>query len=63
MNAFELNETQLIDVMRMLNAAIYGFIAIEQAGLMTLERSTDQSYDVMLEAIIAAIEHIQKGHA
>jgi AcrR family transcriptional regulator len=63
LNAYKLNEAQLIDVMRMLNAAIYGFIAIEQAGLMTLERSTDTSYDVMLEAMIAAIEHIRKGHA
>jgi AcrR family transcriptional regulator len=58
---YELSETQLIDVMRMFNAATYGFIAIEQAGLMTLERSTDESYDVMLEAMIAAIEHIQKA--
>jgi AcrR family transcriptional regulator len=61
LNAYELNETQLIDVMRMLNAAIYGFIAIEQAGLMTLARSPDESYDVMLEATLAAIEHIRSG--
>lgn len=60
LNAYDLNETQLIDVMRMLNAAIYGFIAVEQAGLMTLERSPDASYDVMLEALIGAIEQIQQ---
>lgn len=59
LNAYDLTDTQLIDAMRMLNAAIYGFIAVEQAGLMTLERSTDQSYDVMLEALIVAIEHIR----
>lgn len=58
LNDYDLTDTQLIDVMRMLNAAIYGFIAVEQAGLMTLERSTDQSYDVMLDALIVAVEHI-----
>ncbi|MGD1928453.1 MAG: TetR/AcrR family transcriptional regulator [Leptolyngbyaceae cyanobacterium] len=59
LQAYDLNETQLIDVMRMVNAAIYGFVAVEQAGLMTLGRSPDQSYDVMLEALMAAISHIQ----
>jgi len=59
LNAYTLTEAQLIDVMRMVNAAIYGFIAIEQAGLMTLERSPDQSYDVMLDALIAVTEHIR----
>lgn len=59
LNTYELSDTQLIDVMRMLNAAMYGFIALEQVGLMTLERSSDQSYDVMLDNLIAAIEHIR----
>lgn len=59
LNTYELSDTQLIDVMRMLNAAIYGFIALEQIGLMTLERSSDQSYDVMLDTLMAAIEHIR----
>ncbi|BDA69043.1 transcriptional regulator [Calothrix sp. PCC 7716] len=56
---YELNQNQLIDVMRMVNAAITGFISIEQAGLMTLGRSTDESYEVMLDALLAAIEHIR----
>lgn len=58
--AYELTDTQLIDVMRMLNAAIYGFISVEQSGLMTLERSADQSYGVMLDALMAAIEYIKR---
>jgi len=41
----------------MLNAS-YGFV-VEQAGLMTLERSTDRSYDVMLAALIVVSEHIR----
>jgi hypothetical protein len=51
--------TQLIDVMRILNAAIYGFIAVEQAGMMTLDRSPDQSFEVMLDVLTEAIAHIQ----
>ena len=58
---YELNDNQLIDVMRMVNAAIYGFISLEQAGLMTLGRSTDASYEVMLDALVVAIEHIRIG--
>jgi AcrR family transcriptional regulator len=59
---YELNENQLIDVMRMVNAAVYGFISQEQAGLMTLERSTDASYEVMLDALIVAIKQISHGN-
>ncbi len=35
---YDLTENQLIDAMRMVNAAIYGFISVEQAGMMTFER-------------------------
>ncbi|MEH2362380.1 TetR/AcrR family transcriptional regulator [Nostoc sp.] len=57
---YNLNETKLIDAMRMVNGAITGFITIEQAGLMTLERSTDASYQVMLDALVVAIQYIQQ---
>jgi AcrR family transcriptional regulator len=60
LNAYDLSEPQLIDVMRMVNAAIYGFISLEQSGLMTLARSTDKSYEVMLEGLIGAIERIRE---
>lgn len=56
---YDFTQDQLIDVMRMASAAIYGFIAVEQAGLMTLHRSTDASFEVMLEALFVAIEHIR----
>jgi hypothetical protein len=42
------------------NAAIYGFIIREQSELMTLNRSTDRSYEVMLDALLVAIEYIQQ---
>jgi AcrR family transcriptional regulator len=57
---YGLSDDTLIDVMRMVNAAIYGFITREQSELMTLSRSTDQSYEVMLDALLVAIEHIQE---
>jgi AcrR family transcriptional regulator len=56
---YELSDDALIDVMRMVNAAIYGFIAREQSELMTLNRSPNASYEVMLDALLVAIEYIR----
>jgi hypothetical protein len=42
----------------MVNAAIYGFIIREQSELMTLDRDPDASYEVMLDALIVAIDYI-----
>ncbi|MCJ8280624.1 MAG: WHG domain-containing protein [Rivularia sp. ALOHA_DT_140] len=58
---YDLAENQLIDAMRMVNAAVYGFISVEQAGMMTFERSTDESYLMMLEALIAGVWFIRGG--
>jgi AcrR family transcriptional regulator len=60
LQSYNLSETKLIDAMRIVNAAITGFIALEQAGLMTLERSPDASYQVMLDALVVAIQYIQQ---
>ncbi|MEO1686003.1 MAG: WHG domain-containing protein [Cyanobacteria bacterium J06631_12] len=60
LNLHNLSEDTLIDIMRMINAAIYGFIIREQSDLMTLRRSPDDSYEVMLEALLIATQHIQK---
>ena len=59
---YDLNSDALIDVMRMTNAAIYGFIIKEQSDLMTLDRSTDASFAVMLDALLVAIEYIRNGN-
>ncbi|KOP25222.1 transcriptional regulator [Hapalosiphon sp. MRB220] len=56
---YNLTENQLIDVMRIVNAAVSGFIAVEQAELLTLNRSTDATFEVMLDALFVAIEHIR----
>ena len=58
---YDLTENQLIDGMRMVNAAVSGFISLEQAGMMTFERSADESFEVMLEALIAGIRFIRGG--
>ncbi|KJH69993.1 TetR/AcrR family transcriptional regulator [Aliterella atlantica] len=57
---YNLSESKLIDAMRTVNAAITGFIALEQTGLMTLERSADASYQIMLDALVVAIQYIQQ---
>ncbi|MDZ7957961.1 MAG: TetR/AcrR family transcriptional regulator [Aulosira sp. DedQUE10] len=59
---YALNNDAFIDVMRMVNAAIYGFIIREQSELMTLDRSTDASYEAMLDALMVAIQHICNSH-
>jgi AcrR family transcriptional regulator len=53
-------DQETIHAMRMLNAAFYGFVATEQAGLLTLEPLTEESYDVMLNALIQAIQFIRQ---
>jgi hypothetical protein len=58
---YELSDDALIDTMRMVNAAIYGFIVREQSELMTLNRPPDRSYEVMLDALLVAIEYIQQS--
>jgi AcrR family transcriptional regulator len=62
-----LSSDALVDTMRMVNAAVYGFIIRERAELMTLDspserlpqRDPDASYEVMLAALVVAIEYIQ----
>lgn len=53
-------EAETIHAIRMLNAAFYGFVATEQAGLLTLEPSTEESYDRMINALIQAIQYIRQ---
>ncbi|WP_346294274.1 TetR/AcrR family transcriptional regulator [Sphaerothrix gracilis] len=57
---YRFTKTETIHAMRMLNAAFYGFVATEQAGLLTLEPSTEESYDVIINALLHAIEYIRQ---
>lgn len=63
LNLGNLSQDTVIDIMRMVNAAIYGFIIREQSDLMTLTRSPDESYEVMLNALLVAVRHVQQGAA
>jgi AcrR family transcriptional regulator len=56
-----LNREAIVDTMRMVNAAIFGFITREQSELMTIDRDCDASYEVMLAALVVAIEYIRQS--
>ncbi|MFB2772608.1 TetR/AcrR family transcriptional regulator [Pelatocladus sp. BLCC-F211] len=57
---YDLTRDEMIDAIRMLHAAFYGFVAADMSGLLTLERSTDASYEVIIHALVAAISHIRQ---
>ena len=61
LNSQNISQAKSIDIMRMVNAAIVGFITMEQSGLLTLPRATDESFKVMLDALFVAIEYIGKN--
>ena len=61
LNSQNISQAKSIDIMRMVNAAIVGFIAMEQSGLLTLPRATDESFKVMLDALFVASEYIGKN--
>lgn len=54
-----LSDAKLIDAMRMITATINGFIGLELGANLTLERSSSDSFEVMLEALMIAVEHIR----
>lgn len=41
--------------------AIYGFIMGEQPELMTIDRSTGESYEVILDTSLVAIKYVQRS--
>ncbi|WP_310490033.1 WHG domain-containing protein [Chamaesiphon sp. VAR_69_metabat_338] len=56
----QLSQNALVDAMRMVNAAVYGFIVREQSELMTIDRAPDASFEVMLAALLVAIDYIKQ---
>lgn len=51
---------ELIDAIRMIHAGLLGFIEAEKAGLFTLPRSLDLSFERMLDALI--LLHCNQKH-
>lgn len=56
---YGLSQAKLVDAMRMINATLNGYIAIEQRGNLTLDRSTDESFEVISDVLLVAVEHIR----
>ncbi len=53
--SYDFEEAELIDAIRMIHAGLLGFIEAEKAGLFTLPRSLDLSFERMLDALIEAL--------
>ncbi|GAB1545488.1 TetR/AcrR family transcriptional regulator [Scytonema sp. NUACC21] len=56
LKSYGFDQDDLIDVIRMLHAAFYGFIQAEKADIFTLPRSLDTSYERMLNTLINTLE-------
>lgn len=52
-----------MDALRIVKAAVNGFIGVEQTGLTTLKRSTDVSYEFVLDVLTIAVKHIRDNNA
>ena len=52
-----------MDALRIVKAAVNGFIGVEQIGLATLKRSIDVIYEVVLDVLTIAVKHIQDSNA
>lgn len=57
---YNFTERETIHALRLLNAAFYGFVATEQAGLLTLEPSSEESYDILINTLSKAIRYIRE---
>ncbi|MEO0407744.1 MAG: TetR/AcrR family transcriptional regulator [Cyanobacteria bacterium P01_A01_bin.135] len=60
LHLYGLSDDRLSDAMRMITATLNGFIAYEQRGNFTLSRSTGASFEVILEALMVAVEYIRE---
>lgn len=50
--AFELKDDALVDAVRGLRAAIHGFVSLEAAGGFGMPRSTDASFDALVDSLV-----------
>lgn len=59
---FDLNSDEVVHTIRMLHAAIHGFIQAEQAGLFVFPQSVDESYERMINTLIDGLAQQQHKH-
>jgi AcrR family transcriptional regulator len=55
LRGFDLPADRTVDAIRVLRAAIHGFVVLEVGGGFRLPNSLDRSFDVLVEAIVAGI--------
>lgn len=57
MRGFGIADAQLIHAVRMLRSALHGFVDLEARGGFGLPQDVDESYSLLVEGVIRALEH------
>ena len=57
LRAWQLDEQQTIDAIRVLRSALHGFVALERGGGFALARDLDVSFERLTDTLVAGLEH------
>jgi AcrR family transcriptional regulator len=55
LRAWELDEQETIDAIRVLRSGLHGFVALERGGGFALERDLDVSFERLIDTLIAGL--------
>jgi AcrR family transcriptional regulator len=58
LRGFDLPEARTVDAVRLVRSAVHGFVVLEQGGGFGLPDDLDQSFDVLVAATVAGVEHL-----
>jgi AcrR family transcriptional regulator len=56
LRAWELDEVELIDQIRILRSALHGFITLERAGGFAMAREPDASFERLIDTLLAGLD-------
>ena len=56
LRAWELDEQQTIDAIRVLRSGLHGFVVLERDGGFALERDLDASFERLTDTLVAGLE-------
>ena len=56
LRAWELDEQQTIDAIRVLRSGLHGFVALERGGGFALARDLDASFERLTDTLLAGLE-------